>query len=47
MSLLSQFRQVIEVMASVRGEDVEELANVMYLNTNKLFFNNPNIFVAT
>nr|XP_002129095.1 putative deoxyribonuclease TATDN1 [Ciona intestinalis] len=30
--------QVVEVMAGVRGEKVEDLAEIVYNNTNKLFF---------
>ena len=31
------FRQVLEVMAAVRNEDITELANVMYENTERVF----------
>lgn len=43
VTILSHFRQVIEIMAAVREEDVEELANVVYSNTVKLFFGNQNL----
>jgi len=39
----SHIRQVIEVMAAVRGEDIEELANTMYSNTFNLFFKSKNL----
>ncbi|GIX75554.1 putative deoxyribonuclease TATDN1 [Caerostris darwini] len=31
--------QVLEVMAAIRGEDVDELANTLYENTCNIFFN--------
>ncbi|XP_030838832.1 putative deoxyribonuclease TATDN1 [Strongylocentrotus purpuratus] len=31
--------QVLEVMAATRGEDIDELAEIMYENTEKIFFN--------
>lgn len=31
--------QVLEVLASVRGEEIDNLAEQVYCNTNKLFFN--------
>ena len=36
-------RQIIEVMAAVREEDIEELANTMYSNTVNLFFKSQNV----
>lgn len=32
--------QVLEVLAALRSEDLDNLAQQIYLNTNKLFFNN-------
>lgn len=32
------FRQVMEVIAAVRNESTEQLAEQIYMNTHKLFF---------
>jgi hypothetical protein len=32
------FRQVLEVIAAIKGENIDELCDTFYTNTEKLFF---------